>query len=89
LEGVRKGWTTAIGSTVLKPGDHVYAVAQPEDKPLIQLMFGRPEAEQVQELQTALTIRGRTRASALTALLVAVLSVSCMPAQVGDRCPGK
>jgi cell volume regulation protein A len=33
------------GSTVLQPGDHVYVLAQPEDKGLIQLMLGRPEAE--------------------------------------------
>jgi cell volume regulation protein A len=33
------------GSTVLQAGDHVYVLAQPEDKGLIQLMFGRPEAE--------------------------------------------
>jgi cell volume regulation protein A len=33
------------GSTRLQPGDHVYVLAQPEDQPLIQLMFGRPEAE--------------------------------------------
>jgi cell volume regulation protein A len=33
------------GSTVLQVGDHVYVLAQPEDKPLIQLMFGRPEVE--------------------------------------------
>ncbi|MGH7512022.1 MAG: potassium/proton antiporter [Gemmatimonadales bacterium] len=33
------------GSTVLRPGDHVYMVTQPEDKPLMQLMFGRPEEE--------------------------------------------
>jgi cell volume regulation protein A len=33
------------GSTRLEPGDHVYVVTQPEDKPLMQLMFGRPEAE--------------------------------------------
>ena len=33
------------GATVLQPGDHVYVLAQPEDQPLIQLMFGRPEAE--------------------------------------------
>jgi len=33
------------GSTVLKPGDHVYVLSQAEDQPLIQLMFGRPEAE--------------------------------------------
>jgi hypothetical protein len=30
---------------VLQPGDHVYLIAQPEDRPLIQLMFGRPEEE--------------------------------------------
>jgi potassium/hydrogen antiporter len=33
----------ARGSTVLKPGDHVYVLARPEDRPLVQLMFGRPE----------------------------------------------
>jgi len=33
------------GSTVLQPGDHVYVIAQPEDRPIIQLMFGRPEEE--------------------------------------------
>ncbi len=33
------------GSTVLQAGDHVYVLAQPEDKGLIQLMFGRPETE--------------------------------------------
>jgi cell volume regulation protein A len=33
------------GSTTLEPGDHVYVVAQPEDLPFIQLMFGRPEEE--------------------------------------------
>jgi potassium/hydrogen antiporter len=33
------------GSTTLEPGDHVYLVTQAEDKPLMQLMFGRPEAE--------------------------------------------
>jgi cell volume regulation protein A len=31
------------GGTVLQPGDHVYVVVEPEDRPLIQLMFGRPE----------------------------------------------
>jgi cell volume regulation protein A len=35
----------AKGTTVLQPGDHVYVVAQPEDRGLIQLMFGRPEEE--------------------------------------------
>jgi hypothetical protein len=33
------------GNTRLQPGDHVYVVAQDEDRPLIQLMFGRPEEE--------------------------------------------
>jgi cell volume regulation protein A len=33
------------GSTVLRPGDHVYIIAQAEDRPFIQLMFGRPEEE--------------------------------------------
>ena len=31
------------GTTVLLPGDHVYVIAQPEDRVLIQLMFGRSE----------------------------------------------
>lgn len=31
------------GATTLEPGDHVYVFARPEDEPLIQLMFGRPE----------------------------------------------
>jgi cell volume regulation protein A len=31
--------------TILLPGDHVHLIAQPEDRPLIQLMFGRPEEE--------------------------------------------
>jgi cell volume regulation protein A len=33
------------GRTVLEPGDHVYIVAKAEDRGLMQLMFGRPEAE--------------------------------------------
>ena len=33
------------GNTVLLPGDHVYVIAQEEDRPLIQLIFGRPEEE--------------------------------------------
>jgi cell volume regulation protein A len=33
------------GATVLLPGDHVYVFARPEDRPFIQLMFGRPEEE--------------------------------------------
>jgi cell volume regulation protein A len=31
--------------TTLQAGDHVHVIAQPEDRPLIQLMFGRPEEE--------------------------------------------
>ena len=33
------------GTTRLQPGDHVYVIAQVEDRPFIQLMFGRPEEE--------------------------------------------
>lgn len=33
------------GHTTLAPGDHVYVFARPEDRPLIQLMFGRPEGD--------------------------------------------
>jgi len=33
------------GATTLEPGDHVYVIAQVEDRPFIQLMFGRPEEE--------------------------------------------
>ena len=33
------------GATELQPGDHVYVFARPEDRPFIQLMFGRPEGE--------------------------------------------
>ncbi len=33
------------GSATLEPGDHVYVVTQAEDRGLMQLMFGRPEAE--------------------------------------------
>jgi cell volume regulation protein A len=32
-------------SVTLQPGDHVHLIAQPEDRGLIQLMFGRPEEE--------------------------------------------
>jgi cell volume regulation protein A len=32
-------------SVTLQPGDHVHLIAQAEDRPLIQLMFGRPEEE--------------------------------------------
>ncbi|MDQ3428106.1 MAG: potassium/proton antiporter [Gemmatimonadota bacterium] len=35
----------AKGTTILQPGDHVYVIAQPEDRALIQLIFGRPEEE--------------------------------------------
>ncbi|HEU4628617.1 MAG TPA: potassium/proton antiporter [Gemmatimonadaceae bacterium] len=31
------------GDTVLQPGDHAYVFSRPEEKPLVQLMFGRPE----------------------------------------------
>lgn len=33
------------GPTRLELGDHVYVIAQPEDRPIIQLMFGRPEED--------------------------------------------
>jgi len=33
------------GSITLRPGDHVHVLAQPEDRPIVQLMFGRPEEE--------------------------------------------
>jgi potassium/hydrogen antiporter len=33
------------GSTVLRSGDHVYVFSRPEDRPFIQLMFGRPEGD--------------------------------------------
>jgi cell volume regulation protein A len=33
------------GSTVLQSGDHVYVFSRPEDRPFIQLMFGRPEGD--------------------------------------------
>jgi cell volume regulation protein A len=32
-------------TTRLEPGDHVYVVAQEEDRPFMQLMFGRPEED--------------------------------------------
>lgn len=31
------------GHTTLQAGDHVYVVTTPEDRPFVQLMFGRPE----------------------------------------------
>jgi cell volume regulation protein A len=33
------------GSVTLQPGDHVHVIAQPEDRGIVQLMFGRPEEE--------------------------------------------
>jgi cell volume regulation protein A len=35
----------ARGRTLLEPGDHVYVFARPEEKPLVQLLFGRLEEE--------------------------------------------
>jgi cell volume regulation protein A len=35
----------ARGQTVLKPGDHVYVFVRPEEKALVQLLFGRQEDE--------------------------------------------
>jgi cell volume regulation protein A len=32
-------------TTTLQAGDHVYVIAEPEDRAFIQLMFGRPEEE--------------------------------------------
>src|SRR3954469_1834374 len=34
-----------VAEAQLEPGDHVHLIAQPEDRGLIQLMFGRPEEE--------------------------------------------
>jgi len=33
------------GATVLAPGDHVYVLCTAEDRPFVQLIFGRAEAE--------------------------------------------
>jgi potassium/hydrogen antiporter len=33
------------GNTELRPGDHVHVFCRPEDKPLVLLLFGRPEEE--------------------------------------------
>jgi potassium/hydrogen antiporter len=33
------------GSLTLQPGDHVHVITQPEDRAIVQLMFGRPEEE--------------------------------------------
>jgi cell volume regulation protein A len=35
----------ARGRTVLQPGDHVYVFTPPEEKPFVQLLFGRQEQE--------------------------------------------
>jgi cell volume regulation protein A len=32
------------GNVVLEPGDHVYVICRPEDRPFIDLLFGRPES---------------------------------------------
>ena len=34
-----------VPGTMLRAGDHVHVIAGPEDRPIIQLMFGRPEEE--------------------------------------------
>ena len=34
-----------VPGTTLQAGDHVHVIASPEDRPIIQLMFGRPEEE--------------------------------------------
>jgi cell volume regulation protein A len=33
------------GNTVLEPGDYVYVLADPNDRELVQLMFGRPTGD--------------------------------------------
>jgi cell volume regulation protein A len=33
------------GQTTLEPGDHVYVLTRPEDRPFIELMFGTPDGE--------------------------------------------
>ena len=33
------------GHTTLEPGDHIYVLTGPEDRAILQLMFGRPEEE--------------------------------------------
>lgn len=33
----------AKGNTILQPGDHIYVFYRPEDRPFIELLFGRPE----------------------------------------------
>jgi cell volume regulation protein A len=34
------------GNTVLTPGDHVYVLCTASDRPYVQLLFGRPEADE-------------------------------------------
>jgi potassium/hydrogen antiporter len=33
------------GSTVLRPGDHIHVFTRPDEKPLVQLLFGRQEED--------------------------------------------
>ncbi|HXY29132.1 MAG TPA: TrkA C-terminal domain-containing protein, partial [Gemmatimonadaceae bacterium] len=33
------------GTTVLTPGDHVYVLTSPDDRALVELLFGRPEED--------------------------------------------
>jgi potassium/hydrogen antiporter len=33
------------GDTELRPGDHVYVFCHPQDRPLLELLFGRPQEE--------------------------------------------
>ena len=35
----------ARGETELRPGDHVYVFGRPEDRDLVDLLFGRAEEE--------------------------------------------
>ena len=37
------------GQTVLQAGDHVYVFCRPEDRPYIELLFGRPVESEVAE----------------------------------------
>ena len=34
------------GDVVIAPGDHVYVLCQPEDRPFVQLLFGFEEEEE-------------------------------------------
>ncbi|MBL8746843.1 MAG: potassium/proton antiporter [Phycisphaerae bacterium] len=38
----------ARGSTILRPGDHLYIFSKPAHRPLIELLFGGPENEDIQ-----------------------------------------